>query len=612
MSANSSPASALLSDRHTALLDELSEALEQPALLWASGYLAGRAAALRGNMVVLPGNAEPAAIAAADYPLTVVYGSQTGNAKRVAEQLARQAEADGLRVQLIRADAYKTHQLKKEKLLYVVISTHSEGDAIEPPDDSRDFLEFLHGNRAPKLPELQFAVLALGDTSYPGFCGIGRNVDARLEELGARRLQPLGEADVDIDTVAAPWTEQALTEARKLLQLPQASGAAPVRSATVTPLHPVQKNWTRANPFQAEILVNQQIVAAGSSKDVRHIEISLENSGISYQPGDALGVWPQQARELVEGVLNILGLDGDQPVQFADTILPLGQWLAERRELTLLTRPFIAAHAERGAHQELLDLLQADSVAELSQLLKRWQLIDFLTRWPTQWDAEALVAALRPLAPRMYSIASSPSVVGEEVHLTVAKVHYSHDGQDRWGATTRYLFDLAPGEKLPVFIDQNDRFRLPSDPSKDIILIGPGTGVAPFRAFVQEREESGATGRQWLFFGNPNRRTDFLYQTEWQQALHDQSLTRLSVAFSRDQDHKIYVQDRLREQAAEVWSWLDGGAHLYLCGDADRMAPDVHAALIDIVAEQGGKTPEAAADWLRDLTKAGRYARDVY
>ncbi len=607
-------ASSILSERHTALLDELSEALEQPALLWASGYLAGRAAVRKGAMLVVPSNDEAVAppAAAEARTLTVLYGSQTGNAKRVAEDLAARARAAGLAVQLVRADSYKTHQLKNEKLLYVVISTHSEGDTIEPPDDSRDFIEFLNGRRAPKLPDLHYAVLALGDTSYPGFCGIGREVDARLEALGGKRLRPLGEADVDIETVAGPWTETALADARKELQ--PAAGAAQPRVATVTPLHPIaaQKRWTRQNPFAAELLMNQRIVSAGSDRDVRHIELSLEGSGLDYQPGDALGVWPRQEAALVAEVIGLLRLDAGETVQVGDTSLPLGQWLAERRELTLLTRPFIEAQAKRGGHADLLRLLQPEGAAGLGPLLKRWQLVDFLARWPAEWDAASLVAALRPLAPRMYSIASSPAVVGEEVHLTVADVHYHHDGKERFGAATRYLFDLAPGASVPVFIDPNDRFRLPADPDTDIILIGPGTGVAPFRAFVQQRAETGAGGRQWLFFGNRRRRDDFLYQTEWLQALREGALSRLSVAFSRDQEHKIYVQDRLREAGAELWSWLEGGAHLYLCGDADHMAPDVQKALLEIIAEHGKKSADEAANWLKELAKAGRYARDVY
>lgn len=598
---------ALLSTSQTTRLESLALELEQSSLLWASGYLAGLASA-KGRP--LSAVSSPAAVATEAKPLTIIYGSQTGNAKRVAEQLASRAEAAGLTVKLYRADAYKPRQLKKETFLYVVISTHSEGDKVDPPDDSRGFLEFINGRRAPKLSALKYAVLALGDTSYADFCGIGRQLDERLQELGASRIQDRGEADVDVETVAGPWADTALEHAIEALKQDDTTSNAP--TSVVTPLHPKASSWNRDNPFSAEILASQRIVGDDSVKDVHHIELSLEDSDISYQPGDALGVWPQQQASLVAAIIEQLGLDGDEQIQLGDNSLTLTQWLTERRELTLLTRPFIEAHASRGDHHELQAWLKPDARDQLAELLNQWQLVDFLSRWPTTWDATSLLKALRPLAPRMYSIASSQAAVEEEVHITLQKLHYQHDENDRWGVASRYLCDLNEGDSASVFIDSNDRFRLPDDPSRDVIMIGPGTGVAPFRAFTQEREESGADGRNWLFFGNPNRRTDFLYQLEWQQALQDGVLTHLSVAFSRDQDKKIYVQDRLRENAAELWAWLEAGAHLYLCGDANRMAPDVQAALIDIVTTEGGKSPDQATAWLKDLMASGRYARDVY
>ena len=605
--ANTLPLSPLSTEK-SALAAQLVQGLDSHTLHWLSGYMAGAAAQLQP----VAQTAAPAPASQAAAPLTVLYGSQTGNAKRVAEQLAQRAEAAGLTVKLVRADAYRTSELKKERLLYVVISTHSEGDTVEPPDDSRGFMEFLSGRRAPKLPDLRYAVLALGDTSYPDFCGIGRQVDERLAALGAQRLQDRAEADVDVDSVATPWAEKALQQALEELQTGDQPAAVNAAGGVVTPLHAVAQAWTRQRPFSAEILTSQRIVANDSGKDVRHIELSLEGSGITYKPGDALGVWPRQAPELVAAIIARLGLDADETVTHGEQSAPLSQWLSERRELTTLTRPFLAAHAELGNHDDLARLLEPESRKALSELLETHQLVDLLRRWPAPWTAQQLVEALRPLAPRMYSIASSQEQVGEEVHLTIANLNYLHDGEERWGVTTHYLLGLEEGESVSVFIDANDRFRLPADPSRDVIMIGPGTGVAPFRAFVQERQETAAEGRQWLFFGNPHRRTDFLYQLEWQQALRDGALTQISVAFSRDQAEKVYVQDRLREQGRELWSWLEGGAHLYVCGDADRMAPDVHAALIEIIAEHGNKSTEDATNWLKQLMSEGRYARDVY
>lgn len=601
----------LLSEDKQQLADRLAEGLDAPSLHWLSGYLAGLAVR---RPVGRTGGSEGALHKAVDAQarLTVLYGSQTGNAKRVAEQLAERASAAGLEVRLLRADAYPLHELKKERLLYVVVSTHSTGSEVEPPDDSRGLFEHLQSRRAPRLPELNYAVLALGDTSYPDFCGIGRQLDERLAALGATALFARGEADVDIDTVAEPWTDNALEQARTLLKQAPGQLSPTATTGVVTPLHPARPAWSRQHPFRAEVLASQRIVAGDSGKDVRHIELSLEGSGLTYQPGDALGVWPTQSSVLVDAVLATLGLDGDREVIFKDEHLPLRQWLGQRRELTGLTRPFVATHAERGQHAELKAWLQPDARTELAALLDGTPLLDLLRRYPAEWDADALVASLRPLAPRMYSIASSPKQVEGEVHLTVDRLHYRSDGEERWGVASRHLCALGEGDTVPVFVEANDRFRLPAEPSRDIVMIGPGTGVAPFRAFVQERAATGATGRNWLFFGNPHRRTDFLYQLEWQQALRNGTLNRLDVAFSRDQADKVYVQHRIREQGRELWSWLQRGTYLYVCGDADRMAPDVHAALLDVAVAHGGKSREDAASWLGSLLDEGRYLRDVY
>jgi sulfite reductase (NADPH) flavoprotein alpha-component len=592
----------LLSQDQAALLETLTGSLDNAGLWWLSGYAAGLARAQ-----VQP-SARPAA-AATDVQtatqLTIVYGSQTGNAKRLAEKLAQQVEAAGLGVRLLRADAYPTRELKNERYLAVVISTQGDGD---PPDDARGFVEFLAGKRAPQLPELHYAVLGLGDSSYPQFCVIGRKLDERLAELGAKRWIARGDADLDIDSVANPWFANAVTAAKEALK-PQ----APL--ATVTPLRPLAvatSVYTRDNPFPAELLVNQRITGRSSGKDIRHFELSLEGSGLRYEAGDALGVWPVNPPQLVEAVLVTLELDGDQAVSHGAETRPLREWLAGNRELTRLSRPFVAAHAAHAKGEALNNLLAPDNTGALARLLADQQIIDLLRTHPGSWTAEELVAALRPLTPRLYSIASSSKVVGEEAHLTVAHVEYDVDGDPRWGTASNFLARAVEGEKLPVFIEANERFRLPKDGARDVILVGPGTGVAPFRGFVQERTASGASGRNWLFFGNPHSRSDFLYQLEWQDALKRGELHRLDLAFSRDQAHKIYVQDRLRERGQDVYAWLQGGAHLYICGDATRMAKDVHAALLALIAEHGNKSAEDAEGYLNNLQSQGRYSRDVY
>jgi sulfite reductase (NADPH) flavoprotein alpha-component len=583
----------------------LLDGLEPAALWWLSGYAAALAAHADGaaRIPAVPAAREPAA----QERLTVLYGSQTGNSRRLAEKLARDAEGAGLAVRLVRADAYPQRELKNERQLAIVISTQGDGD---PPDDARGFVEFLAGKRAPQLPDLRYAVLALGDSSYPQFCAIGRRLDARLAELGATRLVALAEADLDLETVAAPWLDRTLAAAREALK------ASAPRAATVTPLRAVAAShageWTRERPFAAELLVNQRITARDGTRDVRHLELSLEGSGLAYEPGDALGVWPTNPPELVDAVLETLHLDGGAAVALAGETRSLRDWLLGKRELTKLARPFVAAHAAQARAADLNRLLAPDRAGELGALLQSHQVIDLLRAYPAEWQAEEFVAALRPLTPRLYSIASSRKAVGDEVHLTVARLDYEAFGHAHVGAASAFLAAHQDGASVPVFLESNERFRLPRDGARDAILIGPGTGVAPFRGFVQERAAIGARGRNWLFFGNPHFDRDFLYQLEWQAALKDGSLHRLDLAFSRDQPRKIYVQDRLRERGRELYDWLENGAHLYVCGDATRMAKDVHAALVDLVAEHGGKEREQAAEYVDALQQQGRYARDVY
>ena len=599
-----------LSTEQDELLQGLARSLDVPRLWWASGYLAGLA---QSRPAAAPAQAAATAAAPAQ-PATIVYGSQTGNAKRTAEALHASLQAAGLPVRLLRADAYPTRELAGEKLLFVVISTQGEGD---PPDDAIGFSEFLQGKRAPKLPQLRFAVLGLGDSSYADFCGIARRLDSRLAELGGSRLLPLGEADLEIDAVAAPWREQALGHARELLKT-----ATTAHLASVTPLRPhAAPAWSHDKPYAAELLASQGLIGreykgsgfrryGAADKDVRHIELSLEGSGLHYEPGDALGIVHRNPEPLVEAVLAATRLEADTAVEQAGKTLPLATWLAEQRELTRLSKPFLTALAERTGAADLRTLLEPGN-ADFAALLGDHQLIDVLRRWPADWDAAALVAALRPQARRLYSIASSRKRVGEEAHLTLDVLRYQAHGFDHLGAASGFLAALEEGASVPVYIEPNERFRVPADASRDVIMIGPGTGVAPFRGFVQERAETGASGRNWLFFGAQHFNTGFLYQTEWQDALAKGELQRLDLAFSRDQAEKIYVQTRLREQGRDVFDWLQSGAHLYVCG-AISMGKDVHAALLDIVRTHGGLDADAATDYLSALQRDGRYARDVY
>ncbi len=579
------------------------EALDPASLWWLSGYAAGLA---RGGLTHAA--AAPQAEALPLPRLTVLYGSQTGNAKRAAEALVAAAEATGFAVRLLRADAYVSRELKDERLLWVVISTQGEG---EPPEDSLGFVEFLLSRRAPKLPELKYAVLGLGDSSYPKFCETGRQIDARLAELGATRLLPAGEADVDIEAVATPWRARAV-DALKTLAAQLAPSTLTPPSAAVIPLRPALAAalHSREQPFAAELLEQVRLTGRGSARDVRHLELNLAGSGLHYAPGDALGVWAPNPPALVDAVLALTQLEGDATLALDGVERPLRAWLSEHRELTRVAKPLLVALGQVSNHSELKSLLDPAEAASLSALLSSHQLIDVLREWPGAWQAEAFVRALRPMAPRLYSIASSPLAYADEVHLTVDVVGADDADPLRLGIASHHLAALEPGGRARVFIEENARFRLPADAGRDLIMIGAGTGIAPYRAFLQQRVAEGAAGRHWLLFGARSLRDDFLYQTEWQEHLRRGELQHIDLAFSRDAKPRVYVQQRLREQAARLFEWLDGGAHLYVCGSL-ALGRDVQQTLLDLFAQRLGDT-EAASEALQQLQQSGRYARDVY
>ncbi|WP_205628450.1 assimilatory sulfite reductase (NADPH) flavoprotein subunit [Hyalangium minutum] len=596
--------SAMLGEERSALLQRVVEGLPSETLHWLSGYFAGLATQ-RGPVQEQAPAPTPVVQAVPEAWLTIIYGTQTNNSRMLAERLKHQAEASGLSVRLYRASDYPVREIAKERLLYIVISTQGDGD---PPDDSRGFVEFLLSKKAPKLEQLRFSVLGLGDSSYPKYCEIGKILDTRLAQLGATRLLNRADCDVDFEPVAQGWLDQAVGKATEEL-------APKTATAVVTPLRtapPAPKHGKEA-PVTAEILVNQRLTGRGANKDVRHIELSLGDSGLAYEPGDSLGVWPRNAPELVADFVSLLKVNGETEVTRDGRALPLQQWLTEELELTKVSKPFLERHAALSGSTDLQRLLAPEGAEAFRALLKTHQIIDLLRLWPAPWTAEELVRALRKLAPRSYSIASSQKRVGTEAHLTVAVVDYVAFGARHTG-TASYFLATRTGdeERVRVFVEPNDRFRLPRDSARDVIMIGPGTGVAPFRAFVQERAETGAKGRNWLFFGEQHFRSQFLYQTEWQEALKKGELHRISLAFSRDQVEKIYVQQRLREAGKDLYAWLEGGAHLYVCGDAQRMAPDVHEALIDIATTHGGRSREDAESWLSTLRDEQRYQRDVY
>ena len=535
--------------------------------------------------------------------LTVLYGSQTGNGEEIASQLVSRARAGGFPVTAVSLADFKPANLKRESLVTFVISTHGEG---EPPDDAELFHEFLLSKKAPELSHLQFCVLALGDSSYVNFCQTGREFDARLAQLGAERLAAMVECDLDYEADATDWVDQLVSRLPNLLEARENIAIPALRAVGTV------STFNKSNPFPAEILVNQKITGGGSSKDVRHIELSLEGSGLSYEPGDSLAVIARNPPQLVVELLDELALDGDTSVSVGDQDLRLTDALTSELEITVISRGFLRDWAALSGNEELASMLQASEPKGLGLFFENHQVIDVVRLYPTEVGAQDFVGMLRNLSPRSYSISSSPDANPDEVHLSVAAVRYEAFGHEHWGAASTYLADrLEEGDTVSVYVERNARFRLPRE-DVPIIMIGPGTGIAPFRAFVEQRAEQGSAGDNWLFFGDRNFDSDFLYQLEWQRYLKRGNLTRLDVAFSRDQRQKIYVQDRIRENSKEVFRWLERGAALYVCGDSKRMAGDVNDALIDVLVNEGGMDAAAAAEKLKALRGQGRYQRDVY
>ncbi|HHS9879842.1 NADPH-dependent assimilatory sulfite reductase flavoprotein subunit [Klebsiella aerogenes] len=567
-------------------------------LAWVSGYFWGMLNQQPGAVVSAPAQAVEAPA------ITLISASQTGNARRVAEALRDDLQAAQLNVKLVNAGDYKFKQIAGEKLLVVVTSTQGEG---EPPEEAVALHKFLFSKKAPKLDGTAFAVFGLGDTSYEFFCQSGKDFDSKLAELGGERLLDRVDADVEYQAAAAEWRARVVDVLKA-----RAPTAAPAQLATSGAVNEIHTSpYTKEAPLTATLAVNQKITGRDSEKDVRHIEIDLGDSGLRYQPGDALGVWYQNDPALVKELVELLWLKGDEPVTIEGKTLPLAQALEWHFELTVNTANIVENYATLARSETLLPLV--GDKAQLQHYAATTPIVDMVRFSPAQLDAEALIGLLRPLTPRLYSIASSQAEAENEVHVTVGVVRYDIEGRARAGGASSFLADRVEEDgEVRIFIEHNDNFRLPANPQTPVIMIGPGTGIAPFRAFMQQRAAEGAEGKNWLFFGNPHFTEDFLYQVEWQSYVKEGVLSRIDLAWSRDQQQKIYVQDKLREQGAEVWRWINDGAHIYVCGDANRMAKDVEQALLEVIAEYGAMDAEAADEFLSELRVERRYQRDVY
>lgn len=544
--------------------------------------------------------------------VTILYGSQTGNAQGLAKKAAAKLEEQDFQVSVLSMNDFKPNNLKKVKNLLILVSTHGEGD---PPDNALSFHEFLHGRRAPKLEDLHFSVLSLGDSSYEFFCETGKQFDQRLEELGGTRLYPRFDCDLDFDEPAAEWLDGVVSS------LSEAQGEIEAQSGSASPDHitatqVTESVYSRTNPFKAEVLENLNINGRGSNKETRHLELSLEGSGLSFKPGDSLGIYPENDPELVQMLLETLNWSPEQTVTInkQGDIRSLKEALISYYEITVLTKPLLQKVADLSNHEDLRALLAKGNEEQLKAYIDGRDLLDLVRDFgPWGSSAQEFVSILRKMPSRLYSIASSLAANPDEVHLTIGAVRYDAHGRERKGVASILCAErLQPGDTLPVYIQHNDNFALPENPETPIIMVGPGTGVAPFRSFMQEREEVGAEGKSWMFFGDQHFVTDFLYQTEWQQWLKDGVLTKMDVAFSRDTDQKVYVQHRMLEQSQELFAWLQEGAVVYICGDEKNMAHDVHNTLIEIIEKEGSMSREQVEQYLADMQQQKRYQRDVY
>ncbi len=560
---------------------------------WLNGFLAGLYSSAPGVAAVLA--FEPRSVA-------VLYASQTGTGERLAKKVAKELKAKGHTAKLSSLDNYPVHELSVEECAVIVASTYGEGD---PPDGVKGFFNALSAETAPRLERLEYSVLALGDSHYEHFCKFGVDLDQRLEALGATRVAEIVTADVEVDEPFERW------KSALLARLEASSAATPAFAPPPLPA-PVASIYHRDNPFYAPLVDKRVLTAEVSSKSTLHLSFSLAGSDLTYEAGDALAILPSNDPTLVADILTAAHLTGAETVEIPKVgTRPLSEALSHTLQITKLSRKLVDAYAKAGDLAPLKNLLLPEQQTHLDTYLYDRSLIDLLLEYPgVITSAQQLADLLPKLAPRLYSISSSPKAHAGEVHATVAVVRYRAHNRERGGVCSTLLADRTDLDgTLPIYIQHNKKFRLPADPAAPIIMIGPGTGIAPFRGFLHERCATNAPGKNWLFFGDRSAATDFLYREELDQMLASGHLTRFDTAFSRDQAHKIYVQDRMLEHGAEFFAWLEQGATVYVCGDASRMAKDVDAALHQLIAQHGNTDAEA---YVQNLHDSKRYHRDVY
>jgi len=596
------------SDEQKHLIKNLISTFSVEQVYWLGGFLAGmgtaQAATLpwtspAGSHVAGPGGM--GASDTTDKPtLVILYGSRSGHGEEIAENARRLALNQGFDPVLRDMSQHPPEELIQAQNVLVIVSTHGDGIA---PVEAEDLYQYLHNGDSPDLQHMNFTVCALGDSSYQLYCQTGKDFDVKLEELGGKRVYPRADCDVDFEDPAEEWVKGALTSFAQIAPPPTLSSGS-------VALEKPETTYTKKNPFEATLLKRILLNGRGSQKETYHVELSLEGSGLKYRPGDALGVYAFNHETLVNNIIDTLQLDPHGEVHTHSGPRQLITALAYLYELSVISIEVLKQYAALSAN-ESLDALLSDR-EQLEDYLYGRDILDMLTDFPVpSLTAETLMGLLRKMPARLYSIASSAQLHPHEVHLTVSAVRYELNERKHLGVCSTFLADhVALGTKVPVYIDKNKGFKLPDDPDTPIIMVGPGTGVAPFRAFVEERTVQGAH-KNWLFFGDQHFTTDFLYQLEWQRYLKKNKL-RLDVAFSRDQKDKIYVQHRMQQHSKDLYEWIQQGAHFYVCGDEKRMAKDVHQALIDLFKTEGQMSSEKAEACVKNMQKSKRYQTDVY
>jgi len=595
-----------LSNDQMELFTNFAATLNQTQLAWVSGYLAG-VSAQNQNQPTLGADTGIVQSNTSQPTLTILYGSRTGNGEGLAKKALKLATELGIKAILKNMVDYKTRDLQAEKNLLVIVSTHGEG---VPPFSAKELHEFIFGKRAPKLDGVKYAVLGLGDSNYYHFCKTGQDFDEQLEKLGAKRLVSLMACDVDFEKEANEWLKTTLSAF---------GGGEVVASAVpqfrlVSPLKTQSSEvvrFSKKNPYAAKVYEKVQLHGKGSDRETIHLELNTPDNGLEYQPGDSAGILPVNPAVLINEVLTQTGLNAEEIVEVGGVEKSLYEALYRDFELSKVTTDVVGRYLVQAPNEKLKKLAQQSD--KFKEYLDGRDVVDLFQDYPAKIDAEQLIKLLRPLQPRYYSISSSPKAFPGELHLTVGVVNYKNAGRVKQGTCSTFLSEVAvDDEHVPVFIESNTEFRLPENVETPIIMVGAGTGIAPYRAFIQYRELAENRGKSWLFFGNRNFETEFLYQTEWQGFLKSGALTKMDVAFSRDGDKKLYVQDKLQENAAEVFQWLEEGAHFYICGDMKKMAGDVQQTLVKIVEKQGVLSNEKALEYVDNLQKEKRLQLDVY